>query len=154
MHTVTPFLTFETGGKQAVEFYMSVFKDSKLNTLMAMPDTDQLLYASFTLNGQDVMAMDGGPEFSFAQGFSLFVSVETQDEIDYYSTALTVEGGEQGRCGWLKDHFGMSWQIVPTVLGELMQGGDPEQGQRVMQAMFKMDKLDIQGLRDAVAASS
>ncbi len=153
MQAITTFLTFETGGKQAVELYLSVFKNSKLNAMMALPGSDQLMHASFTLDGQDFMAMDGGPEFSFAQGTSLFVSCQTQDEVDYYCDKLTAGGGEQGRCGWLKDRFGVSWQIVPTALGELMQSSDPAQSQRVMQAMLSMNKLDIQGLRDAAAAS-
>ncbi len=153
MNSVTPFITFESGGKAAIEMYMTIFKDSALQTLMTAPDSDHLLFATFTLNGQTVMAMDGGPEFSFTDGFSWFVNCDNQEEIDYYSEALTAEGGKQGRCGWLKDRFGLSWQIIPKDLGELMQSGDPEQGHRVMEAMLKMDKLDIQGLRDAAAAN-
>lgn len=148
MQKITTFLTFESGGAEAVDFYVSVFKNSKLNGKMVMPGGDKLLHASFTLNGQDFMAMDGGPEFRFEQGFSLFVTCGDQAEVDYFWDKLG-DGGEHGQCGWLKDKFGVSWQIIPKALGEMMQDPDPAKSQKVMQAMLQMTKIDIAALEQA-----
>jgi predicted 3-demethylubiquinone-9 3-methyltransferase (glyoxalase superfamily) len=148
MQKITTFLTFESKGKEAVDFYLSIFENSKLNSMMVMPGGDSLLHASFTLDGQDFMAMDAGPSFKFEQGFSLFVACKTQEEVDYYWDKLGA-GGEYQPCGWLKDKFGVSWQIIPDALGELMQDPDPAKAQRVMQAMLQMSKIDIKGLQDA-----
>jgi predicted 3-demethylubiquinone-9 3-methyltransferase (glyoxalase superfamily) len=148
MQRITTFLTFKENGKQAVEFYASIFKNSSINSSMTMPGSDQLLHAAFTLDGQEFMAMDGGEQFSFAQGTSLFVTCENQEEVDYYWDRLG-EGGEPGPCGWLTDKFGVSWQIVPTALGQLMSDPDPEKAQRTMQAMLQMGKIDIAGLQAA-----
>lgn len=148
MQKITTFLTFESNGKEAVDFYLSVFKDSQVNSIMVMPESSTLLHASFSLNGQEFMAMDGGPEFRFEQGISLFVTCENQEEVDYFWGKL----GEDGKylpCGWLKDKFGISWQIIPTALGQLMQDADPAKSQRVMQAMLQMGKIDIQELQRA-----
>lgn len=154
MQKVTPFLTFKQGGKKAVDFYLSVFKDSSLDHAMTMPSSDQLLHAGFTLNGQEFMAMDAGdyPGFTFTDGISLFVSCENQEEVDYYWDALTSDGGEPGQCGWLKDKFGVSWQVIPTRLGELMSSPDQQANGRVMQAMLSMHKLVIADLEAAAAA--
>ncbi len=149
MQRITTFLTFESRGKEAVDFYMSVFTDSTLGTVMVAPGSDTLLHAVFTLNGQEFMAMDGGPQFQFAQGISLFVSCQAQEEVDYYWEKLTDGGGTPGQCGWLTDKFGVSWQIIPTALGQLMQDSDPAATQRVMQAMLKMGKIDIAELEQA-----
>lgn len=149
MQKITTFLTFESRGREAVEFYVSIFKNSKVNSSMAMPDGGTLLHASFTLDGQEFMAMDGGSHFSFAQGTSLFVSCEGQAEVDYFWDALTADGGSPGQCGWLTDKFGVSWQIIPTALGELMSNPDPAVSQRVRQAMLQMGKIDIAGLQQA-----
>jgi predicted 3-demethylubiquinone-9 3-methyltransferase (glyoxalase superfamily) len=146
---IIPFITFESRGKEAVDFYTSIFKDSKVNTLMAHPETGVLLHASFELDGQEFMAMDGGDHFTFADGVSLFVNCETQEDVDYYWDKLSSEGGEPGQCGWLKDTFGLSWQIVPKQLGELMSDPDPAKAKRVMDAMLKMTKIDIAGLQRA-----
>ena len=115
---------------------------------MVMPGTNQLLHASFSLDGQEFMAMDAGPDFKFEQGISLFVTCDTQDEVDYFWEKLG-EGGQYQQCGWLKDKFGVSWQVIPTALGQLMGDPDPTKSQRVMQAMLQMTKIDTKGLQDA-----
>jgi predicted 3-demethylubiquinone-9 3-methyltransferase (glyoxalase superfamily) len=146
---ITTFLTFPDHGMEAVKFYTSIFKNSSVESSMVMPGTDQLLHAAFTLDGHHYMAMDGGEHFKFADGFSLFVSCEDQAEVDYYWDALTADGGEPGQCGWLKDKFGVSWQVVPKQLGELMQDLDPAKSQKVMEAMLNMTKIDVEQLQDA-----
>src|SRR6266550_823584 len=148
MQKITTFLTFESKGKEAVDFYLSIFKNSKVNSIMVMPDSGVLLHASFTLDGVEFMAMDGGEHFKFEEGTSLFVTCDGQEEVDYFWEKLS-EGGEPGQCGWLTDKFGVSWQIIPTALGELMQDPDPAKSQRVMQAMLKMGKIDVAGLKQA-----
>jgi predicted 3-demethylubiquinone-9 3-methyltransferase (glyoxalase superfamily) len=149
MQKITTFLTFNNRGQEAVEFYIAVFKDSVLHTSMVMPGSTQLIHANFSLNGQDFMAMDGGELFSFALGTSLFIYCEDQAEVDYYWQALSADGGEPGQCGWLKDKFGMSWQVVPKQLGELMQNPDQAKATAVMQAMRDMKKIEIAGLQSA-----
>ena len=150
MQTITPFLWFDNNLEEALAFYTSIFKDSEiLNVNRAGPD-GPLFMATFRLNGQTLMGLNGGPMYKFTEALSMFVSVETQDEVDHLWDSLSA-GGELQQCGWLKDKFGLSWQIVPTALGELMGDPDPVKSQRVMQAMLKMVKLDIQGLRDAHA---
>ncbi|HSX00366.1 MAG TPA: VOC family protein [Patescibacteria group bacterium] len=148
MQKITTFLTFESKGKEAVDFYVSIFKNSKVNYAMTMPGSNMLLNASFTLDGQDYMAMDAGPDFSFAQGISLFVTCEDQKEVDYFWEKLG-KGGQYQPCGWLKDKFGVSWQIIPKALGELMQDPDVAKAQKVMQAMLKMSKIDVATLQKA-----
>ena len=150
MQTITPFLWFDNNLEEAMAFYTAIFKDSEiLNVSRGGPD-GPIFSATFRLNGQTFMALNGGPMYKFTEAISMFVSVETQAEVDFLWDALLV-GGEPSQCGWLKDKFGLSWQIVPTALGELMGDPDPVKSQRVMQAMLKMVKLDIQGLRDAHA---
>jgi predicted 3-demethylubiquinone-9 3-methyltransferase (glyoxalase superfamily) len=145
---ITTYLTFESRAKEAVDFYTSVFKNSEIHTSMVMPGTDTLLHASFSLDGQEFMAMDGGPHFKFEQGTSLFVTCQDQEEVDYFWDKLA-EGGQHLDCGWLKDQFGLSWQVVPAAMGQLMSGPDPEKSQRVMQAMMKMQKIVIADLQKA-----
>jgi predicted 3-demethylubiquinone-9 3-methyltransferase (glyoxalase superfamily) len=154
MQKITTFLTFKDRGAEAVEFYTSLFKNSKIHSIHKHPGggplaEGALLYASFDLDGQRFMAMDGGPHFSFSQGFSLFVNAETQDEIDRLWEAMAADGGREDHCGWVQDKFGVSWQIVPPVLGQLMGGPDRERAGRVMQAMLKMNKLIIKDLEEA-----
>ena len=150
MQTITPFLWFDNNLEEALAFYTAIFKDSEiLNFNRAGPD-GPVFTATFRLNGQTFMALNGGPMYRFTEALSLFVSVETQAEVDHLWDSLSA-GGELQQCGWLKDKFGLSWQIVPTALGELMGDPDPAKSQRVMQAMLKMVKIDIQGLRDAHA---
>lgn len=148
MQKITPFLTFEKDAKKAVEFYVGIFKNSHINTSMTVPGSETLLHASFVLDGQEFMAMDGGPTFKFEQGTSLFVSCKDQAEVDYYWEKLG-QGGEYQPCGWLKDQFGISWQIIPDRLGELMQDPDQAKAGRVMQAMLKMGKIEIDKLEAA-----
>jgi predicted 3-demethylubiquinone-9 3-methyltransferase (glyoxalase superfamily) len=149
MQRITPFLTFEKDGKKAVEFYTSIFKNSSIDHAMTMPGSDQLLHAGFTLDGQDMMAMDGGDHFKFEDGTSLFVACADQEEVDYYWEKLTADGGEPGQCGWLKDKFGVSWQVIPERMGELMGDPDPVKAGRTMQAMLKMHKIDLAELEAA-----
>jgi predicted 3-demethylubiquinone-9 3-methyltransferase (glyoxalase superfamily) len=150
---VTTFLTFKDHGEEAVSFYVSLFKNSRITRIVRSEEEGPiakgaLLHAAFQLDGHRFMAMDGGPYFSFAQGFSMFVNCETQDEIDRLWEKLS-EGGEKLQCGWVKDRYGVSWQIVPSILGELMGGPEPARSKRVMEALLKMDKLDIKGLQKA-----
>ena len=151
MQKITTFLTYKSGGKKAVDFYTSVFKDSSVDHAMVMPGTDQLLHAGFSLNGQEFMAMDVGDHdnFSFTDGISLFVGCDNQEEVDYYWNALIADGGEEGQCGWLKDQFGVSWQVIPMQLGQLMSDPDPEKSGRVMQAMLQMKKIIVADLEKA-----
>jgi predicted 3-demethylubiquinone-9 3-methyltransferase (glyoxalase superfamily) len=155
MQKITTFLTFKKDGKKAVDFYCSIFKDSKISHAMTRPDSNQLLRAAFTLNGQEFMAMDAGdyPGFTFTDGISLFISCKDQAEVDYYWDALLADGGETQACGWLKDQFGVRWQVIPNRLGELMSDPDPAKSGRVMQAMMGMIKIDVAGLEAAYSQS-
>ena len=138
---------FEDHAIEAVNFYVSVFKNSKILSTMPGPNgTD--MGATFQLDGEEFIAYNGGPHFSFSQGMSLFVKAGTQDEIDELYETLS-EGGEKQPSGWLKDKFGVSWQIIPPILLELLQNKDREKAERVMDAMLKMQKIDIQALKDA-----
>ncbi|GGD59060.1 VOC family protein [Emticicia aquatilis] len=132
-------LWFDGQAKEAAEFYCSVFSNSKITSANPMMVT-------FELNGRKMMGLNGGPQFKFNEATSLVVNCENQEEIDYYWAKLT-EGGEESQCGWLKDKYGLSWQIVPSILGKLVS--DPEKGQRVVQAFMKMKKFDIQTLLNA-----
>ncbi len=142
MTSITPFLWFDNNVPEAVAFYKSVFPNAKVETVNDF-------MASFELEGQKFNALNGGPQFKFNEAVSFFVSVESQEEVDYFWNKLTADGGEESRCGWLKDKFGLSWQIVPTALGEMMKSGTPSQSQKVMEAMMKMVKLDIKTLKQA-----
>src|SRR6267378_33631 len=150
---VTIFLTFTDQAEEAVHRYVSVFKNSRIVSLVRSRTEGpiakgKVLNATFELDGQRFMAMDGGPSFSFSQGTSLFVNCETQQEIDRLWEKLS-EGGEKQPCGWLKDRFGVSWQIIPSVLGEMLQDKDTRRAGRVMQAMLKIEKIDIKALQQA-----
>ena len=151
MQKITTFLSFQKDGKRAVEFYCSIFKESKVDHAMVRPGTEQLLHAGFSLGGQDFMAMDTGgyPGFTFTDGISLFISCDDQAEVDYYWDALLANGGETQACGWLKDQFGVRWQVIPSKLGELMSDPDPEKSERVMQAMLGMVKINVADLESA-----
>jgi predicted 3-demethylubiquinone-9 3-methyltransferase (glyoxalase superfamily) len=151
MQKITTFLSFQKDGKKAVDFYMSVFKDSSLDHAMIDPNTGRLMHAGFSLNGQEFMAIDAGeyPGFTFTDGISLFVACKDQDEVDYYWDALLANGGETQACGWLKDQFGVRWQIIPNRLGELMMDSDAEKSGRVMQAMLNMIKINVSELEAA-----
>ncbi len=149
MQKITPFLWFDDNAEEAMKFYVSVFKNSKIVSTSNYPD-GRVMGGSFQLEGQDFQVLNGGPEFHFTPAISLFVSCETQKEIDELWEKLSAEKSEE-RCGWLKDKYGLSWQIVPTVLGELLRSKDPERSKRVMDALLKMGKLDIQALKRAAA---
>jgi predicted 3-demethylubiquinone-9 3-methyltransferase (glyoxalase superfamily) len=140
---IIPFLWFDGQAEDAAKFYTSIFRTSTLDSVSPMS-------ANFHLEGVEFIALNGGPQFKFTEAISFFVRCETQAEIDYYWEKLSA-GGSKGRCGWLKDKFGVSWQIVPPVLGEMLNDEDPAKSQRVMQAMLQMDKLDIARLQAAYA---
>lgn len=147
MQKITTFFMFESGAGDAMDFYTSVFKNGKIINTMPGPD-GKPMGGTFELEGQRFNAFNGGPSFKFSQGISLFVNAETQDDIDYFYEKLS-DGGEKQPCGWLKDKFGVSWQIVPPILGELLSDPDREKAGRVMNAMLQMQKIDIQELKNA-----
>jgi predicted 3-demethylubiquinone-9 3-methyltransferase (glyoxalase superfamily) len=153
MQKITTFLTFDGHAEEAVNHYTSIFKNSKIIRMTRYGDgapvpKGTVMSATFELEGQEFMALNGGPTFGFAQGISLFVKCQTQKEVDELWEKLC-EGGEPGPCGWLKDKFGVSWQIIPDALGELLGDPDPVKAQRVMQAMLAMKKIVIADLRSA-----
>jgi predicted 3-demethylubiquinone-9 3-methyltransferase (glyoxalase superfamily) len=153
MQKITPFLWFDDKAEEAMNFYVSIFKNSKRGRISRYGDAGPgpkgtVMVATFQLEGQDFIALNGGPHFKFTEAISLVVNCETQDEVDAFWDKLS-EGGSKGQCGWLKDKYGLSWQIVPTALGELMSDPDPEKSKRVMNAMLQMKKLDISGLTRA-----
>jgi predicted 3-demethylubiquinone-9 3-methyltransferase (glyoxalase superfamily) len=155
MQKITPFLMFNDQADEAINFYISIFKNSRIIEASRYGEggpgrAGTIMSATFELEGQRLMAFNGGPHFSFSEGASLFVSCRTQEEVDELWEKLS-EGGEKSRCGWVKDRFGLSWQIVPTALGELLGDPDPEKSQRVLQAMLQMGKIDIAGLKRAHA---
>jgi predicted 3-demethylubiquinone-9 3-methyltransferase (glyoxalase superfamily) len=154
---ITTFLTFDGRAEEAANLYTSIFDDSKLLSTSRYGEggpgpKGSVMSATFELAGQEFVALNGGPSFSFSQGISLFVDCETQEEVDELWEKLS-EGGEKGPCGWLTDQFGVSWQIVPGALGEMLNDEDPEKAQRVMNAMLQMSKIDIEGLRRAYDAA-
>ncbi|HYS02764.1 MAG TPA: VOC family protein [Candidatus Eisenbacteria bacterium] len=158
VQSVRPSLTFKTGTEEAVNFYVSLFPNSKVLSLLRSDGKGPLpegsvLHASFELDGQEYTAFDGGPSFTFTEAFSFVATCETQEEIDEVWARLT-EGGEEGPCGWLKDRFGVSWQVVPAALGQMM--GDPKSGNpaKVMEALLKMRKLDLATLKQAYRSGS
>ena len=154
MQKITPFLWFDTNAEEAAEFYVSIFKNSKILNVSRYGDAGpgpkgSVMVVNFQLAGQEFTALNGGPLFKFSEAFSLVVNCETQKELDEYWSKLTSGGGQESQCGWLKDKFGFSWQIVPTELGKLMSAKDPAKANRVMQALLQMKKLDIAKLRQA-----
>lgn len=146
MQKITTFLWFDGNAEEAMNHYTAIFSNSRILSLHRIGG--QVLTGTFEIEGQQFMALNGGPKYKFTEAISLFVSCETQDEVDALWTKLCA-GGAPGRCGWLKDKFGVSWQIIPTALGRLMSDPDPAKAQRVMQAMLQMDKLDIAALQQA-----
>ena len=154
MQKITPFLWFNDNAEEAINFYVSIFKDSKIGTMTRYGDSGPgpkgaLMTATFQLEGQQFMALNGGPHFKFTEAISLFVNCETQEEVDTLWDRLTADGGQPSQCGWLKDKFGLSWQIIPSALGRLMHDEDPARAGRVMQAMLQMQKIDIRKLKQA-----
>lgn len=146
MKKITPFLWFDGKTEEAMNFYTSIFKNSKVLNFAKLGGN--MATATIELEGNQFMMLDGGPMFKFTPAISFFVSCDTQDDVDYYWSALS-EGGEIQQCGWLVDKYGVSWQIIPKALGELMYDKDPEKSQRVMQAMLKMKKIEVKLLEEA-----
>ena len=153
MQKITPFLWFDDNAEEAMHFYTSIFKNSKVGTVRRYPEgapgpAGKVMSATFQLAGQEFMALNGGPLFKFTEAISLFVNCETQEEVDELWAKLS-EGGKESQCGWLKDKFGLSWQIIPSALGKMLGDKDREKANRVIQAMLKMKKIDIAGLQRA-----
>ncbi len=157
MQKITPFLWFDDKAEEAVKFYVSVFKNSKIGGITRYDEEGSkaagrpkgtVMTVEFQLEGQEFVALNGGPHLKFTEAISFVVNCKTQEEVDEFWEKLS-EGGAKSRCGWLKDKYGLSWQVVPTVLGELFQSKDAERSERVMKAMLEMDKLDIKNLKQA-----
>ena len=153
MQKITPFLWFDTQAEEAANFYVSVFKNARVGAVSRYGDSGpgpagSVMVVPFEIEGQEFLALNGGPMFAFSPAISFVVNCETQTEVDELWEKLSV-GGETMQCGWLKDKYGLSWQIVPTILGKLVSDPDPVKSNRVMQAMLQMTKLDIAGLRRA-----
>src|SRR5437899_2976748 len=153
MQKITPFLWFDGNAEEAMNFYTSIFKNSKIGRINRYGDAGPgpkgtVMSATFQLDGQGFMALNGGPQFKFTEAISFFVNCKTQREVDELWEKLSA-GGEKSRCGWLKDKYGLSWQIVPSVLGKMLQDKDAQKAKRVMQALLQMDKLDIARLKQA-----
>lgn len=142
MPKITPFLWFDNQAEEAARFYVSIFKSSKI--LSSNPMT-----VAFELDGQEFMALNGGPDFKFTEAVSFVIDCQNQAEVDEYWSKLTAEGGQESQCGWLKDKYGLSWQVIPRQLSELMGDRDPEKSKRVMEAMLKMKKIDVAVLQAA-----
>jgi len=156
MEKISPFLWFDTQAEEAANFYTSIFKNSKINSITRYGDAGpgpkgSVMTVAFTLNGQEFVALNGGPIFKFNESISFVINCDSQEEIDYYWDNL-LQGGTPSQCGWLKDKFGLSWQVAPTILPKLIQSKDPEKSKRVMQAMMKMVKFDIKTLENAATS--
>jgi predicted 3-demethylubiquinone-9 3-methyltransferase (glyoxalase superfamily) len=158
MQKITPFLWFDDQAEDAVKFYTSLFKNSKIGRIFhyteeAAEKTDRavgsVLTIEFEIEGQKFVALNGGPLFKFNESVSFVVNCETQEEVDYFWEKLTADGGEESQCGWLKDKFGLSWQVTPTVLIDMLHDKDPEKAERVMKAMLQMQKIEIPKLKAA-----
>jgi predicted 3-demethylubiquinone-9 3-methyltransferase (glyoxalase superfamily) len=151
MQKITPFLWFDGKAEEAMNFYVSIFKNSKTGRVTRYGEgwpgpKGTVMSATFHLDGQEFFALNGGPQFTFSPAISFFVNCETQKEVDELWEKLS-EGGEKQRCGWLKDKYGLSWQVVPSVLGKMLRDKDAEKAKRVMQAMMQMNKIDIKRLK-------
>jgi len=162
MQKITPFLWFDDQAEEAVKFYTSIFKNSKVGKVLRYDEEaakisqsgrppGSVLTLEFQIEGQNFVALNGGPAFKFNESISFVVNCETQEEVDYFWQKLTADGGNESQCGWLKDKFGVSWQVVPTVLSEMLHDKDPEKSERVMKAMLQMQKIDINKLKAAYA---
>lgn len=160
MQKITPFLWFDHQAEEAVKFYNSVFKNSKVGRILRYDEATakaaggpvgSVLTIEFEIEGQKFTALNGGPQFKFNESVSFVVYCETQDEVDYFWQKLTADGGQESECGWLRDKFGLSWQVTPTVLIEMLHDKDPKKSGRVMNAMMQMQKIDISKLKAAYA---
>ena len=146
---ITPFLWFVDNAEEAANYYVSVFPNSKVSDIARMGEGGPALTVAFTLDGQDFVGLNGGPVHAFTEAVSFVIDCETQADVDRYWETLTADGGQPGDCGWLKDRFGLSWQVVPRRLPELLTDPDPARAQRAMQAMMQMHKIDIGALEAA-----
>jgi len=156
MQRITTFLWFDKEAEEATNFYVSIFKNSKVVSVSRYPEggpapAGTVMTTKFELDGQEFIALNGGPTFKFTEAISLTVNCTSQEEVDYYWEKLTTDGGTEVQCGWLKDKYGLCWQITPTILPELMTSDDPKQNERVMQAMMQMVKIDIETIKRAAA---
>ena len=160
MQKITPFLWFDNQAEEAVKFYTSIFKDSKIGKItrygeagekVAGRPSGSVMTIEFEVEGQKFTALNGGPQFKFNESISFVVNCGTQEEVDYFWDKLTADGGQESQCGWLKDKFGLSWQIVPTVLIDMLHDKDSRKSEHVMQAMLQMQKIDINKLKAAYA---
>ena len=158
MQKITPFLWFDSNAEEAVNFYISIFKNSKLGKVTRYNEASSkaagrpegsVMTMEFQLEGQNFSAINAGPHFKFTEAISFVVDCETQEEVDYFWEKLTADGGQESQCAWLKDKYGLSWQIVPRVLIEMLGDKDPQKAQRVMEAMLQMKKIDIATLQRA-----
>ena len=158
MQKITPFLWFDDQAEDAVNFYTSLFKNSKIVRILRYTEeaaeksgrpVGSVLTIEFEIEGQKFVALNGGPLFKFNESISFVVNCETQEEVDYFWGKLTADGGEESQCGWLKDKFGLSWQVTPTVLIDMLHDKDPEKAERVMKAMLQMQKIEIPKLKAA-----
>jgi len=153
MQKITPFLWFDTKAEEAAKFYTSIFKNSEIVSIARYGEAGpgpkgSVMTVAFKLDGQDFVALNGGPQFQFTLAISFVVNCKTQEEVDYFWEKLS-QGGKTDRCGWLKDKFGLSWQVVPTILGELLGDKNAKKANRVMEAMLQMDKMEIDKLKQA-----
>jgi predicted 3-demethylubiquinone-9 3-methyltransferase (glyoxalase superfamily) len=153
MQKITPFLWYDDKAEEAMNFYVSIFKNSKVLRVLRYGEAGPgpkgtVMTAEFQLEGQQFVALNGGPHFKFTEAISFVVNCETQEEVDYFWEILS-EGGAESQCGWLRDKYGLSWQVVPTILVELFKDKDPEKSQRVMKAMLQMKKIEIEPLQRA-----
>ena len=154
MQKITPFLWYDDKAEEAAKFYCSIFKDSKVLSINRYGDAGpgpkgSVMVTEFQIEGQNFVALNGGPLFKFTEAVSFVINCETQEEVDYFWEKLTADGGAESMCGWLKDKYGLSWQVVPTVSIEMMKDKDPEKSQRVMKAILQMKKIDIETLKRA-----
>jgi predicted 3-demethylubiquinone-9 3-methyltransferase (glyoxalase superfamily) len=160
MQKVTPFLWFKDNAEDAVKFYTSIFKNSKIGRILRYSEevakvsqsgqpAGSVLTIEFEIEGQKFVALNGGPEFQFNESISFVVNCETQKEVDYFWEKLTADGGEESQCGWLRDKFGVSWQVTPTALIDMLHDKDTKKSERVMKAMLQMQKIDIEKLKAA-----
>ena len=156
MQKISPFLWFDSNAEEAANFYVSIFEDSKILKIARYGEAGpgpagSVMVVNFQIEGQDFIALNGGPLFKFTEAISFVISCQTQEEVDHYWNKLTADGGQESQCGWLKDKYGLSWQVTPTILGELLADKDQKKAQRVMQAMLQMKKMDIAALQRAAA---
>ena len=154
MPKISPFLWYDTQAEEAANLYTSIFPNSKILAIARYGDAGpgpkgSVMTVQFQLDGQEIIALNGGPMYKFTEAFSLSVDCKTQEEVDRYWTKLTADGGQEGPCGWCKDKFGLSWQVTPSLLGQMLSDTDRKKAARVMEAMMKMKKLDIAALKRA-----